>query len=139
MKDTLITVCPEETLTVGRRLGATLKPGNVVALMGELGSGKTCLAQGICAGLGVDEDVVSPTFTLVNEYHGRYPVSHLDLYRLDDADAVLALGYDEYVTGDRICLIEWADKFPALLPASAIVIQIEILDHERRSITVQRP
>ena len=117
-------------------LGGLLKTGDVVALIGDLGSGKTCLIQGICAGLDVEDDVTSPTFTLINEYRGRIPVAHVDLYRLEDAESVLDLGYDEYIDGDGVCLIEWADKFPDLLPDACIELRIEIPDHERRWITV---
>lgn len=133
-----ITTSPAETHAWGRALGASLSAGDVVALIGDLGSGKTCLAQGICAGLDVRDDVVSPTFTLINEYQGRTPVFHFDLYRLEDAESALDLGYDEYVDGDGICLIEWADKFPDILPAGCIELRLEILDHERRRITIAR-
>ena len=131
-----MTASPAETQAFGRMLGGLLKTGDVVALIGELGSGKTCLIQGICAGLDVEDDVTSPTFTLINEYRGRIPVAHVDLYRLEDAESVLDLGYDEYIDGDGICLIEWADKFPDLLPDACIELRIEIPDHERRWITV---
>lgn len=132
----LMTTSPAETQEFGRMLGGLLKTGDVVALIGDLGSGKTCLIQGICAGLDVEDDVTSPTFTLINEYRGRIPVAHVDLYRLEDAESVLDLGYDEYIDGDGVCLIEWADKFPDLLPDACIELRIEIPDHERRWITV---
>lgn len=135
---TFMTTGPDETYELGRGLGLYLVPGDVVALIGELGSGKTCLIQGICAGLDIDEDVTSPTFTLINQYRGRAPVYHFDLFRLDRAEALLDLGYEEYVYGEGICLIEWADKFSQLLPDSYIELRLEIVDHEQRKITAIR-
>lgn len=133
-----LTTSPEDTYEVGRGLGLSLGPGDVVALIGDLGSGKTCLIQGMCAGLQIEEVVTSPTFTLMNPYQGRLPVYHFDLYRLDDADALLDIGYEEYVDGEGVCLIEWADKFPDVLPDSCIELRIEIVGHEHRRITATR-
>lgn len=133
-----LTTSPEDTYEVGRGLGLSLGPGDVVALIGDLGSGKTCLIQGMCAGLQIEEVVTSPTFTLMNPYQGRLPVYHFDLYRLDDADALLDIGYEEYVDGEGVCLIEWADKFPHVLPDSHIELRIEIVGHEHRRITATR-
>ena len=134
--DDLTTIGPEETQAYGRRLADRLRSGDVIALMGELGSGKTCLIQGICQGLDVADDVTSPTFTLINEYQGRLPVYHFDLYRLEDPESVLDIGFDEYVDGNGVCLIEWADKFPEILPEERIEIWIEILDGERRRLRI---
>jgi tRNA threonylcarbamoyladenosine biosynthesis protein TsaE len=130
------TAGPEETFQIGRCFGDRLRAGDVVALIGDLGSGKTCLIQGICAGLGVEEPVTSPTFTLINDYEGRLPVSHFDLYRLDDPEALLDLGFDEYLDSGRVCLIEWADKCPALLPPGCIEVRIDIVAPFRRRIRV---
>lgn len=127
---------PDETLQIGRTLGERLKPGDTVLLIGDLGAGKTCFIQGLCAGLGVKEAVTSPTFTLINEYEGRLPVAHFDLYRLDDPEAVLDLGFDEYIDSDSVCLIEWADKFPEVMPAEAIVVRIEIREGDGREVVV---
>lgn len=132
------TTSPEETFQVGYRLGEAMQAGDVVALSGELGAGKTCLIQGICAGLKVDEPVTSPTFTLINEYTGRLKVAHFDLYRLDDPEAVLDLGFDEYMESDRVCLIEWGDKFPELMPPRRMDIQIVAGDGDRRRIRVAK-
>ncbi len=99
-------------------LAAGLRRGDVLALTGDLGAGKTHFSKGITAGLGATSPVTSPTFTLIHEYlGGRLPVYHFDFYRLDDEDEALKIGLDEYLDGDGVCLIEWADKFPALLPA----------------------
>lgn len=102
----------------GRTIAATLRRGDVLALCGDLGAGKTHFAKGLAAGLQSDTAVTSPTFTLIHEYvGGRLPIYHFDFYRLDDEDEALKIGLDEYLDGDGVCLIEWADKFPALLPS----------------------
>ena len=134
------TTSPDQTRAFGRELSARLRPGDCVGLIGELGSGKTCLAQGICEGLSVPDRVTSPTFILVNEYVGRdvasRPVSiyHFDLYRLQDADALIDLGWDDYLAGDGICLIEWAERAGSLLPARTLHIRIEIPESGSRRI-----
>lgn len=107
----------EDTIAHGQSVAATLRRGDVLALSGDLGAGKTHFVKGIAAGLRTDAPVTSPTFTLIHEYlGGRLPVYHFDFYRLDDEDEALKIGLDEYLDGDGVCLIEWADKFPALLP-----------------------
>lgn len=129
---------PGRTAELGRRLAGQLEPGDTVLVSGDLGAGKTCLIQGICAGLGVGEPVTSPTFTLVNEYDGqlgRVRVAHFDLYRLDSPDAVLELGFDEYVD-TCVCLVEWGDKFPEIMPSDAITVHIEIGDGTRRLLEI---
>jgi len=107
----------EETVAHGQTVAATLRRGDVLALSGELGAGKTHFVKGLAAGLGAPVSVTSPTFTLIHEYAGGLlPLYHFDFYRLDDADAALRIGLDEYLFGDGVCVIEWAEKFPALLP-----------------------
>ena len=111
---------PDEAAThaFGRELAASVRAGDVIALTGGLGAGKTHLTQGLVAGLGGRGSVTSPTFTLVHEYAGgRLPVYHFDLYRLDRAEEALALGWEDYLDRDGVCVVEWADKFPELLPA----------------------
>lgn len=101
----------------GRSVAATLQRGDVLALRGDLGAGKTHFVKGLVAGLGAETAVTSPTFTLIHEYPGgRFPIYHFDFYRLDDEDEALKIGLDEYLYGDGACVIEWAEKFPALLP-----------------------
>ena len=108
---------PAETIALARTLAATLRRGAVLALSGDLGAGKTHFVKGLAAGLGTAASVTSPTFTLLHEYPGgRLPLYHFDFYRLDDADEALRIGLDEYLDGDGACVIEWAEKFPALLP-----------------------
>ena len=114
---TTISQSAEETIALGQAIAATLRRGDVLALCGELGAGKTQFVKGLTSGLGADAAVTSPTFTLIHEYSsGRLPVYHFDFYRLGDEDEALKIGLDEYLDGDGVCLIEWADKFPALLP-----------------------
>ena len=114
---TIISHSAEETMAHGESVSATLRRGDVLALSGDLGAGKTHFAKGIAQGLRSDAPVTSPTFTLIHEYRGgRLPIYHFDFYRLDDEDEALKIGLDEYLDGDGVCLIEWADKFPALLP-----------------------
>ena len=108
---------PAETIALARTLAATLRRGDVLALSGDLGAGKTHFVKGLAASLGTAASVTSPTFTLIHEYPGgRLPLYHFDFYRLDDADEALRIGLDEYLDGDGICVIEWAEKFPTLLP-----------------------
>ena len=107
----------EETVAHGRAHAASLRRGDVLALCGDLGAGKTHFVKGLATALGADADVTSPTFTLIHEYiGGRLPLYHFDFYRLDDEDDALKIGLDEYLEGDGVCVIEWADKFPGLLP-----------------------
>ena len=111
---------PADTQRFGRELGAAVRAGDVIALAGELGAGKTELVKGIVAGLGHPGDVTSPTFTLVHEYHGgRLPVFHFDFYRVESADEIPALGFDEYLASGGLCVVEWADRFPELIPPHA--------------------
>jgi tRNA threonylcarbamoyladenosine biosynthesis protein TsaE len=131
------TASAEETRALGERLGRRLEPGDVVALYGGLGSGKTTLAQGICRGLGVREVVNSPTFTIVNEYRGRCPVYHLDCYRLEGAEDLAGLGCEEYFYGDGVCLIEWAEKAADVLPPVRFDVRCEQIGVERREIVIE--
>ena len=121
----------------GHRLGSLLFPGAVVALVGPMGAGKTTLTRGIAAGLGVDpRQVSSPTFGLVHEYQGRMPVYHFDTYRLPDVAAWTKLGTAEYLHGDGVCIIEWADRVEAALPEELLRITIELLNATARKFTL---
>ena len=118
----------EDTLSLGQRLGSRAEAGSVIALCGGLGAGKTHLTKGIVAGVGADpEGVSSPTFSLVQEYRGgRLPVFHFDFYRMETADEVLAIGWDEYLEAGGVCVVEWADLFPPLLPADTQWWRLEL-------------
>ena len=112
-----ISASADATIALGRTLAATLRRGDVLALCGDLGAGKTHFVKGVAASLGASASVTSPTFTLIHEYPGgRLPLYHFDFYRLEDEDEALKIGLDEYLDGGGACVIEWADKFPALLP-----------------------
>ena len=126
---------PAETFELGRRLAASLRPGDVLALAGDLASGKTNFMKGVAAGLGIDGDVTSPTFTLIHEYRGgRLPLYHADLYRLESEDEAIRIGLDEYLDGDGVTAIEWADKFGALIPPGALRIRFQIMSENEREI-----
>ena len=129
-----MTYGPEQTQALGRALGAAARAGDVFLLAGVLGAGKTCLTQGILWGLGLDEYARSPTFVLVAEYRARLTLYHLDLYRLDSVDEVEALGLDEYLYGDGVCVVEWADKAPGAFPTEHLSIRLEVLEEDTRRI-----
>lgn len=114
-----------ETLQFGRELAQKLKPGDVLALMGHLGSGKTCLTRGICEGLHVTDIVTSPTFVLINEYRGSLPVYHFDFYRLNSEDEIRDLGVDDYFYGDGVCIIEWAERGLSLIPPDRVEVHLK--------------
>jgi tRNA threonylcarbamoyladenosine biosynthesis protein TsaE len=112
----LISTSEEQTRRFGFELGQLLIPGILVLLRGELGAGKTCLSGAIARGLGVSADtaVASPTYTLMQEYQGRCPLYHFDLYRLSDPDELMELGFEEYLHGDGVALVEWPERYPEL-------------------------
>ncbi|HWR40018.1 MAG TPA: tRNA (adenosine(37)-N6)-threonylcarbamoyltransferase complex ATPase subunit type 1 TsaE [Patescibacteria group bacterium] len=118
------TASPEETFALGQLLGQGLKSGDVVCLTGDLGAGKTLLTQGIANGLEVDGPVTSPTFTILNVYEGRGELYHFDLYRLDYPGELLDIGFEEYVGGTGVAVIEWPDKFPEQMPREAVFLEI---------------
>jgi len=128
------TMGEEATEALGESLASCLQAGDVLALHGELGAGKTCLVRGLARGLEVDENLVaSPSFTLLNEYEGRLPLYHLDCYRLDDPEAVAELGLEDYYRGRGVLAIEWAERVPDL-PEEGLEITIEWLDENRRRV-----
>lgn len=132
----ILTKSAEETVELGRRIGAVLLPNDIVALMGELGAGKTTLIQGIAEGLGVKDYVTSPTFVIINEYQGRMPLFHIDLYRLDQAGEIEDLGIEEYFSRGGICVIEWAEKLKGLMPEKAESIEIDLLSENERKLRI---
>ena len=139
METRLVTTSPEETARAGERLGQTLGPGAVVALSGELGSGKTCFIQGLARGLGVTRAATSPTFVLVNQYAGRVPVYHVDAYRTESLTELVDLGLEELLGGEGVTVVEWADKLLPLLPPDTIHVRIEGVGDEPRQITIRAP
>jgi len=139
MTETYITRDVPGTLELAATFALTLAPGSVVALTGELGAGKTVFTRGVAEALGVRDRVTSPTFTLINEYHGAYTVYHMDFYRLTTIDEMLDIGVDDYFFDDGICIVEWAEKMGELLPESAVKVTIRHRDNTRREITIERP
>jgi len=134
-----VSMSPRDTETVGERLGRTLGPGAVVALIGELGAGKTCFVQGLVRGLGVSVRATSPTFVLINEYQGRVPVHHVDAYRTKHLAELEDLGLVELFDGRGVTVVEWADRLLPLLPPSAIHVTIEGVGDEPRNIIIEHP
>jgi tRNA threonylcarbamoyladenosine biosynthesis protein TsaE len=132
---TFISNSPLETQGIGRQFAKNLTAGSVLALTGELGSGKTQFVKGLVAGLGSDVAVTSPTFTIVHEYPGgRSPIYHFDFFRLQDRQPIMRFGLDDYFCGDGISVIEWADRFPDLIPANARWISFELKSENERVI-----
>ena len=132
----LTTTSPDETRRIGRVLGEVARPGDVFLLTGELGAGKTCLTQGILRGLGSDETARSPTFVLVSEYSARMTLYHVDLYRLKGGADVLDLGLEEYLEGDGVTVVEWADRVPGLLDEQHMSIELQHVADETRRMKV---
>jgi tRNA threonylcarbamoyladenosine biosynthesis protein TsaE len=118
------TNCPEETVALGISLARLLAPGDFIALTGDLGAGKTQFARGVASGLHVDPSIpiTSPTYTLLNIYQGRLPLYHFDLYRLQGAQDVVDLGFDEYFYGEGVCLVEWAERLAGEIPREHLTI-----------------
>ena len=124
-----------ETEEAGARFAKELRAGDVLALSGELGSGKTQFVKGIARGLDCAATVTSPTFTLVHEYlEGRLPLYHFDFYRLESADALRSIDFDEYVSAAGVCVVEWADKFPTEVPSRTCWIRFDFESAEARTI-----
>ncbi|MBW2636630.1 MAG: tRNA (adenosine(37)-N6)-threonylcarbamoyltransferase complex ATPase subunit type 1 TsaE [Deltaproteobacteria bacterium] len=134
----LISRCPEDTLLLGRIIGENLVRGDVIALVGELGAGKTTITQGIARGLGVSEKyyITSPTFTLINEYPGEITLYHLDVYRLTGPDDLGDMGYEEYFFGDGVAVIEWAEKIKDILPDDVLNIVLSYREEDEREIEI---
>ena len=123
---TVVTHAPQETAALAERLGAAAETGTVLCLVGDLGAGKTLFTQGLARGLSVTEEVTSPTFALMNQYCGRLPVTHFDLYRLEREEELDEIGFYEFAEpSGGVVLIEWADKFPDALPKPHIRLEIE--------------
>ena len=132
---TFISNSAEETESFGREFAGTVKPGDVLALTGELGSGKTQFVKGLAAGLDSPVTATSPTFTLIHEYSGgRLPIYHFDFFRIEDRQAAERLGLDEYFFGDGVSIVEWADKFRDLIPENARWVSFGTKSETQRSI-----
>lgn len=141
VKVDIISVSAQQTMGIARSIGEKLRDGDVLALSGELGSGKTCFTAGLATGLGISDkyQITSPTFTIINEYPGRLKLCHIDVYRLNSSYEFEDLGYEEYFCGGGVVVIEWAEKIAQLLPDDGIQIHFEYLDENKRKIIVKGP
>ena len=120
------TMSPEETFELGKRIGESAKSGQIICLNGDLGVGKTVFTQGFAQGLGIEESVNSPTFTIIQIYdEGRMPLYHFDVYRIGDPEEMYEIGYEEYFFGEGVCLIEWSELIEELIPNEAASVLIE--------------
>ncbi len=128
-----------ETQRLGERLGRALVAGDVVAMVGDLGAGKTAFVQGLARGLGIVERVASPSFTIVNEHAAPVPLFHVDFYRLEDAGELEHIGFDDYFGRGGVVVVEWADRFPAALPAERLDVRIEITGANERRLSFAGP
>ena len=135
--NTVITNSAAETRELGKRLAEKLKAGDVILLEGDLGAGKSEFARGVAKGLGVTETVTSPSFTILNVYEsGKLPLYHFDWYRLESEEELYELGMDEYLGGDGIAVVEWAERCPEAVPENVLRIRLEVTGGESRRITV---
>ena len=133
----LISHNPEETQEFGSRIGTLAQAGDIFLLVGPLGAGKTCLTQGIARGLNIKEYAMSPSFMIVRELYGRLPLYHMDLYRLDNIEEIAELGLDDYLYGNGVCVVEWAEKGLNILPAEHLLIQIDYIGDTERSLELK--
>ncbi len=133
---TIVTKSAEETTALGERLARELKAGDIICLFGDLGSGKTTFVKGLAAGLQAGErQVVSPTFVLMNCYEGRLPLFHFDLYRLEDTRQIAGIGYDEFLYGDGVAVVEWAEHLAELMPAEYLHVALTAGEENERELT----
>jgi tRNA threonylcarbamoyladenosine biosynthesis protein TsaE len=138
----------EQTQDVGRRLGELLRGDELILLDGQLGAGKTTFTQGLAQGMQIHDLISSPTFTILKEYHRRrkqalparkqtaFPLFHFDLYRLDDPDEIMALGFDEYFEGEGVCVVEWPERAADFWPEAKLVVSLRIDGEDQRSLTL---
>lgn len=133
----LISHSPEQTQRIGARIGELALPGDIFLLAGRLGTGKTCLTQGIARGLNIKEHALSPSFVIMRELYGRLPLYHIDLFRLDHVEEIEELGLDDYLYGKGVCVVEWAEKGLSVLPTEHLLIQIDYLSDTERSFKLE--
>jgi tRNA threonylcarbamoyladenosine biosynthesis protein TsaE len=124
----------EETKSFGYKLGEIVKKGSIICLLGDLGAGKTTFTQSLAKGLGVCDYVTSPTFTIVNEYDGRIPLYHFDVYRIVSSEEMYDIGYDEYINSDGVCIIEWANLIEDIVPEERLTIELKYVEDGREMI-----
>lgn len=128
-----------DTVKIGKTLAANLEPGTVVAMYGDLGSGKTAMVRGMAQGLGLNARVSSPTFTIVNEYLGEIPLFHFDMYRLGDADELFEIGWEDYIQRGGICAVEWSENVEEAFYSDTVRVYFEKIDDTTRRIRIEFP
>jgi tRNA threonylcarbamoyladenosine biosynthesis protein TsaE len=133
----LVTHSAEQTQKVGISIGKLAEPGDIFLLIGDLGAGKTCLTQGIAYGLDIQEYTLSPSFVIMRELHGRLPLYHMDFYRLENIAEISDLGLDDYLFGEGVCVIEWANKGLTVLPEDHLLIGIDYMAENERSFVIE--
>jgi tRNA threonylcarbamoyladenosine biosynthesis protein TsaE len=131
-----VTNSEAETFELGVKLGSQMKPGTVISLNGDLGAGKTHFTKGIAIGLGIDDYITSPSFTIVNEYEGKTKLFHFDVYRIEDLGEMYEIGFEEYLYGDGVCVVEWGNIVKELLPKDTVTINISRIDDNTREIVI---
>ena len=136
---TFVTKCEAETSAAGTEIAKMLRPGDVIAMYGGLGAGKTAFVRGVAQGLGLAARVSSPTFTIVNEYLGRIPLFHFDMYRLSSSDELFDIGWEDYLERGGVCAVEWSENVQDAFFSDTIIVNIEKLGDSERKITVTFP
>ena len=137
VKKEVISQSLEQTIEIAAELANSLQAGSVIALNGDLGAGKTAFASGVAKGLGIEDYVTSPTFTIMNVLEGRLPLYHFDVYRISDPDEMEEIGFTEFLYGEGVCVIEWADRIRDLLPKHTIDVRISRIDDNTRRIQIE--
>ena len=137
MERTVVCKTAQDMEDLGRSIGEKCKAGSVISLRGSLGAGKTVFAKGVARSLGIEEAIVSPTFTLVQEYDGRLPMYHMDLYRITSEDDFQMIGGEDMLYSDGVCLIEWSEVIDDLLPKNTLFVTIIVNDDQSRSVTLR--
>ncbi len=138
MHEEIICKTEDNMVTLGKRIGEIAKPGMVISLRGSLGAGKTVFARGVARSLGIEEAIVSPTFTLVQEYDGRLPLYHMDLYRITSQEDFEMIGGEDMLYSNGVCLIEWSEIINEMLPKGTIFINITVNPDQSRTVTIDR-
>lgn len=137
MEKTVVCRTEDEMVALGTSIGQQCKEGSVISLRGSLGAGKTVFARGVARSLGINEAIVSPTFTLVQEYEGRIPMFHMDLYRLSSDDDFQMIGGEDMLYSNGVCLVEWSEIIDSMLPKDTLFVQITVNDDQSRTIVLK--
>ena len=137
MSFTVISTNEVDTINIGEIIGSFAVPGDIILLSGDLGSGKTKMTQGIIKGVGSDDFARSPTFVLITEYEAKFPIYHMDLYRLEGVESLERMQVDEYLYGDGICIVEWADKATKSFPKKSLTIDFSFISENQREIKME--